>query len=130
MYHATTNDIDVEVEPFYIDEQSDPDEDRYVWGYHITITNRSPSRIQLISRYWHITDENGHVDEVAGKGVVGDEPFLEPGGSFEYSSGCPLDTPSGIMVGRYQFKTDAGLVFDAEIPAFSLDRPDVQRVLN
>lgn len=130
MYHATTNDIDVEVEPFYIEEQSEPDENRYVWGYHITITNRSPTRVQLISRYWYITDENGCVDEIAGKGVVGEEPFLEPNGSYQYSSGCPLDTPSGIMVGHYQFKTDDGLVFDAQIPAFSLDRPNIQRVLN
>lgn len=130
MYRATTKDIEVAVEPFYLEEQSEPDEDRYVWGYHIGITNHSKKRVQLISRYWHITDEYGIVDEVEGRGVVGEEPYLEPGGTYEYSSGCPLDAPSGIMVGKYQFQTDGGDIFDVDIPAFSLDLPGEIRVLN
>lgn len=130
MYRSTTRNIEVVVEPFYLEEQSAPEEQRYVWGYHIGITNRSNIRVQLISRYWKITDENGLVDEVAGRGVVGEEPFIAPGSTYQYSSGCPLDAPSGIMVGSYQLKTDQGDIFDVAIPAFSLDLPETDRIIN
>jgi ApaG protein len=96
----------------------------------ITVVNHSDKRVQLINRYWNITDGNGFIDEISGKGVVGEEPFIEPNSSYEYSSGCPLDTPSGIMFGTYQFQTDDGALFDVAIPAFSLDLPDQKRVLN
>ena len=130
MYSAVTRNILVEVEPFYLDERSDPAENRYVWAYRITIANRSDSFVQLLSRYWHITDGQGRVEEVRGSGVVGDQPELNPGDSYQYTSGCPLSTPSGIMVGRYTMRDAAGQMFDVAIPAFSLDLPGTKRVVN
>lgn len=130
MYRAVTRGIQVSVEPFYLEDQSDPDENRYVWGYRITIANNSTETVQLRSRYWQITDANGHVEEVRGAGVVGEQPTLEPGDSFQYSSGCPLTTTSGVMVGRYQMQGNGGSMFEVDIPAFSLDMPDLRRTLN
>jgi len=130
MYRAVTRGIEVSVEPFYLEEQSDPDENRYVWGYRITIANNSTETVQLRSRYWQITDANGHVEEVRGAGVVGEQPTLEPGDSFQYSSGCPLTTTSGVMVGRYQMQGNGGSMFEVDIPAFSLDIPEQRRTLN
>ncbi|MDM9626268.1 Co2+/Mg2+ efflux protein ApaG [Rhizobium sp. S152] len=130
MYRALTREIEVVVEPFYLEEQSDPDDDRYVWGYKIVISNNSDMTVKLVNRYWNITDQNGIVDEVMGAGVVGEQPTLEPGDTYEYSSGCPLDTPSGLMFGHYQMETNEGEIFDVEIPAFSLDSPGLLRVLN
>nr|WP_312970363.1 Co2+/Mg2+ efflux protein ApaG [Brucella intermedia] len=130
MYRAVTRGIEVSVEPFYLEDQSDPDENRYVWGYRITIANNSTETVQLRSRYWQITDANGHVEEVRGAGVVGEQPTLEPGDSFQYSSGCPLTTTSGVMVGRYQMQGSGGSMFEVDIPAFSLDMPDLRRTLN
>ncbi|CAN7616153.1 Co2+/Mg2+ efflux protein ApaG [Phyllobacterium sp. LjRoot231] len=130
MYKAITRDIEVTVEPFYLEEQSNPEENRYVWGYRITIANESESTVQLRARYWKITDGNGHVEEVRGPGVIGEQPILNPGDSFQYSSGCPLTTTSGVMLGRYTMQTDSGERFDIEIPAFSLDLPDQLRTLN
>ncbi|WP_064693675.1 MULTISPECIES: Co2+/Mg2+ efflux protein ApaG [Rhizobium] len=130
MYRALTRDIEVVVEPFYLEEQSDPEDDRYVWGYRIVISNNSGVAVRLVNRYWNITDQNGQVDEVTGPGVVGEQPRLSPGDSYEYSSGCPLDTPSGLMFGHYQMETDEGELFDVDIPAFSLDSPGLLRVLN
>ncbi|EJL53047.1 MULTISPECIES: Co2+/Mg2+ efflux protein ApaG [unclassified Rhizobium] len=130
MYRALTRDIEVVVEPFYLEEQSDPEDDRYVWGYKIVISNNSDTTVRLVNRYWNITDQNGIVDEVTGAGVVGEQPRLAPGDTYEYSSGCPLDTPSGLMFGHYQMETDEGELFDVAIPAFSLDSPGLLRVLN
>jgi len=130
MYRAVTRGIEVSVEPFYLEDQSDPAENRYVWGYRITITNNSTETVQLRSRYWQITDANGRVEEVRGAGVVGEQPTLEPGDSFQYSSGCPLTTTSGVMVGRYQMQGNGGSMFEVDIPAFSLDMPDLRRTLN
>jgi ApaG protein len=130
IYHATTRGIDVTVEPYYLAEQSDPADSRYVWGYRIVIANHSSHAIRLMNRYWHITDENGQIDEVTGPGVVGEQPRLEPGDTFEYNSGCPLDTPSGMMFGHYQMLADTGEMFDVAIPAFSLDSPGLMRTLN
>ena len=130
MYRALTRNIEVIVEPYYLADQSDPEDSRYVWGYRIVIANHSDQAVRLVTRYWHITDENGQVDEVTGPGVVGEQPHLQPGDTYEYSSGCPLDTPSGMMFGRYQMKTDHGESFEVDIPAFSLDTPGVTRVLN
>ena len=98
MYRALTHDIEITVEPFYLEEQSEPDESRFVWGYRIVIVNHSEQTVQLRDRYWRITDALGQVDEISGEGVVGEQPVLEPGDRFEYSSGCPLDTSSGMMV--------------------------------
>ncbi|MGG7517375.1 Co2+/Mg2+ efflux protein ApaG [Allorhizobium undicola] len=130
MYRALTRDIEVSVEPYYLPEQSDPEDSRFVWGYRIVITNRSAIAVRLTHRYWHITDENGQVDEVSGPGVIGEQPRLVPGETYEYSSGCPLDTPSGMMFGHYQMVTDSGETFNVAIPAFSLDTPNLRRVLN
>lgn len=130
MYRARTRDIEVAVEPFYIEEQSSAEDSRYVWGYRIVIENHSSLTVRLVHRYWHITDANGVVDEVDGPGVVGDQPRLEPGDSYEYSSGCPLDTPSGIMFGHYDMETEEGETFKVNIPAFSLDKPGLPRTLN
>ena len=130
MYRQVTNEIAVSVEPIYLDGQSVPDQSRYVWAYRITIENQSSSTVQLQSRYWRIVDGNGRVEEVRGPGVVGEQPILNPGDSYTYSSGCPLTTPSGTMVGRYQMRGEDGRQFEIEIPAFSLDIPGEKRVLN
>jgi ApaG protein len=130
MYRALTKDIEVVVEPFYLEEQSDPEDDRYVWGYRIVISNNSGIAVRLVNRYWNITDQNGQVDEVTGPGVVGEQPRLGPGDTYEYSSGCPLDTPSGVMFGHYSMETPEGETFTVDIPAFSLDLPGLNRTLN
>lgn len=130
MYRALTHDIEITVEPYFLEEQSDPDDSRYVWGYRIVIANHSDATVRLMTRYWHITDQNGLVDEVSGPGVVGEQPVLGPGDTYEYSSGCPLDTPSGVMFGHYQMETTSGEAFDVAIPAFSLDAPGQSRTLN
>jgi ApaG protein len=122
-YQAVTRDIEVMVEPFYLEDRSDPADNHYVWAYRITIANQSDEFVQLLSRYWHITDATGHVEEVSGTGVVGEQPSLNPGDSYQYTSGCPLSTPSGIMVGRYTMCNGQGERFDVAIPAFSLDIP-------
>ena len=130
MYRAVTREIVVEVEPFYLAERSDPAAGRYLWGYRVTIDNRSRETARLLSRYWHITDGEGRVQEVSGPGVVGEQPELDPGDSFQYTSGCPHPTPSGIMVGRYTMCTAQGELFDIAIPAFSLDLPGASRTVN
>jgi ApaG protein len=122
-FAETTNSITIIVEPFYLDEQSEPSDSHYVWAYHVRIENNSQKVVQLLTRYWRITDSLGNVQEVRGDGVVGERPVLDPGGSFEYTSGTPLSTPSGIMAGTYQMETTGGDRFDVIIPAFSLDSP-------
>lgn len=129
-YSQTTANITVSVEPFYLAEQSAPDERRWVFGYKITIANDGSTPVQLKSRYWRIVDGLGRVQEVRGDGVVGEQPMIEPGESFEYASGAPLPTPSGTMAGTYQMIGADGLWFDVEIPMFSLDAPGVRGRLN
>jgi ApaG protein len=123
MYSKTTRSITVTVKPFFLDDQSSPEESHYVWAYHVKIENGSRETVQLRHRYWHITDSLGRVQEVRGAGVVGEQPVLKPGESFEYTSGTPLPTPSGIMVGAYQMESENGECFDVEVPPFSLDSP-------
>jgi len=123
MYEKTTREITITVHPFYLDEQSSPEEERYVWAYRINIENGGKETVKLLNRHWHITDKLGRLLEVKGPGVVGEQPVLKPGESFEYTSGTPLPTPSGIMVGSYEMESNAGERFDVEIPAFSLDSP-------
>jgi ApaG protein len=123
MYSETTRSINVTVKPFYLEDQSAPDEDRYVWAYHVRIENRGSETVQLRNRHWKITDGRGKMLEVRGPGVVGEQPVLKPGESFEYTSGTPLPTPSGIMVGSYEMETPSGENFWVQIPAFSLDSP-------
>lgn len=115
--------IEISVEPFYLDEESSPENDRFVFGYRITITNNGTRTVKLLSRHWRITDGNGATVEVRGAGVVGQQPVLAPGERFQYASGAPLPTPSGIMVGSYEMITEEGERFEVEIPAFSLDAP-------
>ncbi|MEO3998083.1 Co2+/Mg2+ efflux protein ApaG [Mesorhizobium sp. CAU 1732] len=130
MYRTTTRSIEVEVEPFYLADRSEPEESRFVWGYRVTIANNSHEPVQLVSRYWRITDGLGRVEEVRGPGVVGEQPELQPGDSYQYTSGCPLRTPSGLMVGVYTMRDSDGAFFDVDIPAFSLDLPDQARSVN
>ena len=122
-YALTTDSVTVSVRPFYLDDQSMPDEDRYVWAYHVRIENNGDDSVQLLTRYWRITDSRGQTHEVRGEGVVGEQPVLQPGESFEYTSGTPLSTPSGIMAGTYGMKSSNGRQFEVGIPAFSLDSP-------
>ncbi|HCI47373.1 MAG TPA: Co2+/Mg2+ efflux protein ApaG [Rhodospirillaceae bacterium] len=122
-YSATTRDITVLVEPEFLEDRSSPIENHFVWAYHIRIENNGSDRVQLRTRYWRITDANGHEQEVRGPGVVGEEPILDPGESYEYSSGCPLSTPSGIMAGSFGMEKADGEQFDVAVPAFSLDSP-------
>lgn len=130
MYEAITQQICVNVLPVYIDERSDPTAGQFFWAYRVVIENQSENTVQLISRYWKITDGHGNIEEVRGEGVVGEQPVLTPGERFEYTSGCPLSTPSGIMVGHYVMAEQGGGEFCADIPAFSLDLPDVQHTFN
>ena len=130
MYEATTRAIRVTVRPQYLPEQSDPAASQFVWAYHVRIHNDGPDTVQLRSRHWRITDALGRVQEVKGPGVIGKTPMLRPGESFEYSSGTPLSTSSGIMSGTYQMVSETGERFDIEIPAFSLDTPAAPRSLN
>jgi ApaG protein len=130
MYSSITRSIRVSVKPVFLDEQSSPSNEHYVWAYQVRIENDGSETVQLINRHWHITDEMGRIQEVRGAGVVGEQPTLRPGESFEYTSGTPLDSPSGIMVGSYEMKTSAGERFDVDIPAFSLDSPYQIRNLN
>ncbi|MEK9678990.1 MAG: Co2+/Mg2+ efflux protein ApaG [Rhodospirillaceae bacterium] len=123
MYSETTKAVTISVDPMYLDEQSDPDDAHYVWAYHVRIENNGQETIQLVRRHWHITDSHGRVHEVRGEGVVGEKPVLEPGESYEYTSGTPLSTPSGFMVGSYQMVGSDGQQFNVSIPAFSLDSP-------
>lgn len=123
MYHETTRSIRVTVEPFYLEDQSSPSDNHFVWAYQVRIENMGTDTVRLVNRYWHITDSLGRVQEVRGVGVVGEQPTLKPGESFEYTSGTPLPTPSGIMVGTYEMESASGRRFDVAVPAFSLDSP-------
>lgn len=134
MYKSKTHNIEVTVEPEFLADRSQPDAGRFFWAYSVGITNLSDHAVQLMHRHWQITDANGRREEVRGPGVVGEQPVLQPGEHFKYTSGCPLTTPSGIMVGSYSFVdlesgTD-GDKFEVDIPAFSLDSPHARRVLN
>ncbi|HXP30692.1 MAG TPA: Co2+/Mg2+ efflux protein ApaG [Stellaceae bacterium] len=123
MYSETTRSIKVTVKPIYLEDQSSPADNHYVWAYHVRIENRGRETVQLRRRHWRITDGMGRSQEVRGPGVVGEEPVLGPGQAFEYTSGTPLSTPSGIMVGSYEMETPSGESFAVAIPAFSLDSP-------
>ena len=121
MYRAVTRNIEVMVTPKFVPDRSSPDNSYFFWAYTIAITNTSDDTVQLKTRHWRITDANGRRQEVRGAGVVGEEPVLKAGELFEYTSGVPLQTPSGFMVGSYGMVTAGGEQFDIEIPAFSLD---------
>ena len=129
-YTATTRDINVSVRPIFLEDQSSPPDNHYVWAYRVRIENRGAATVQLRNRHWVITDAQGRTQEVRGAGVVGEQPVLRPGETFEYTSGTPLPTPSGIMEGSYQMELEGGECFDVRIPAFSLDSPHQTMRLN
>ena len=130
MYTKTTKSINITVNPYYLEDQSEPDEQHFVWAYQITINNLGEESVQLKNRFWKIIDSNGIRQEVKGEGVVGEQPILNPGEKFEYTSGTPLSTPSGFMEGHYEMVTKSGSKFDASIPLFSLDSPHTSNKLN
>jgi ApaG protein len=130
MYKAITRNIEVNVEPSFLPDRSSAREGYYFWAYRIVIANRGRETVQLKTRRWIITDSAGQERVVKGEGVVGEQPVLNPGEEFEYTSGVPLPTPSGFMSGSYQMVTGEGESFDIAIPAFSLDSPDTRRTLN
>lgn len=129
-YTATTRNIEVSVQPSYLESRSSPDSSQYFWAYRVVITNQGQETVQLLSRHWMITNARGEFTEVKGPGVVGEQPVLDPGEHFEYTSGAPLNTPSGMMGGAYQMETANGERFDIEIPTFSLDIPNQGALTN
>ena len=122
-YNEVTQSIKISVDPFFLEEQSEPEDFHFVWAYRVTIENQGNETVQLMRRHWHITDAKGRIQEVRGEGVVGETPVLAPGETFEYTSGAPLSTPTGFMVGTYQMRNKDGSHFSVSIPAFSLDSP-------
>jgi ApaG protein len=130
MYQRITRDIKIVVRPQYLEGQSKPEEGHFVWAYTVTIENQGSETVTLRTRYWKITDAHGRVQEVRGAGVVGEQPTLKPGDSFQYTSGCPLPTASGFMTGAYQMQLGAGELFNVDIPAFSLDSPHEKHSIN
>ena len=130
MFERTTRQISVSVEPAYLADQSAPDSNHFFWAYTVQIENRGRDTVQLRARYWRIIDANGRTIEVKGAGVVGQQPILRPGEKFEYKSGTPLETPSGMMLGAYQMQTSAGEAFQVDIPLFPLDSPHEARQIH
>ncbi len=130
MYQRITNGIKIVVRPQYLEGQSKPEEGHYVWAYTITIENHGRETVTLRTRYWKITDAHGRVQEVRGAGVVGEQPTLKPGDSYQYTSGCPLPTASGFMTGAYQMQMSGGEMFNVDLPAFSLDSPHEKHSIN
>ncbi len=130
VYCETTGPITIMVAPTFLEDQSEPDENHFVWAYHVRIENNGGETVQLLTRYWKITDETGNIQEVRGDGVIGEQPVLSPGEVFEYTSGTPLATPSGFMNGSYTMQNETGNQFDVLVPAFSLDSPHHPTVLH
>jgi ApaG protein len=129
-YTANTRGIAVSVEPTYLGTRSSPNNSQYFWAYRVIIENQGTETVQLLSRHWMITNARGELSEVKGPGVVGEQPILKPGEGFEYTSGAPLNTPSGMMGGAYQMESESGERFDIEIPTFSLDCPNQDLLMN
>lgn len=116
--------------PVYIDERSDPERGQHFWAYRVIVENQTENTVQLLSRYWKIIDGEGKVEEVVGDGVVGKQPVIKSGDNFAYTSGCPLNSTSGIMKGHYILQLEEGTTMEVEIPAFPLDLPGNEPVLN
>ncbi|GBQ62787.1 ApaG protein [Ameyamaea chiangmaiensis NBRC 103196] len=130
-FESTTADVLVRVKTFWLDDQSQPEDRHYAWAYHIRIENRRPETVQLRARSWEIIDAHGRVEHVHGDGVVGEQPVLAEGESFEYTSGASLQTPTGFMRGAYHMVVVAnGAAFDVRIPCFSLDSPHHSRLVH
>lgn len=129
-YEAETEGVIVRVSPSFLEEESSPENHRYIWAYHVEIENRGERTLQLQTRHWRITDREGRVQLVNGVGVVGQTPVIRPGGSFEYTSGAPLAAPSGLMQGSYRLTDETGATVEALIPLFALDSPYDERAAN
>ena len=130
MYRALTRQIEVKVTPRFLPDRSSPENGYFFWAYTVNLANLGAETVQLKTRHWRITDAHGRLQEVRGAGVVGEQPTLKPGQSYEYTSGVPLPTPSGFMVGTYGMVTEDGEGFNIDIPAFSLDSSSTERTLN
>ena len=124
-FTATTRNIRVSVRAFYLADQSEPERGQFVWAYRVEIANLGRETVKLLRRTWHITDGLGRTQTVHGAGVIGEQPLLRPGEKYEYTSGCQLDTPVGVMRGSYQMMAEDGTAFEADIPAFTLTIPRV-----
>jgi ApaG protein len=122
-YEEITRDIRIAVEPNFLDDESEPNENRYFWSYRVVIENKSDLTVQLLSRYWRITDARGRIHEVRGEGVIGEQPVIAPGRAYEYTSGAPLETASGFMTGAYRMRASTGESFEVGIPMFALESP-------
>ena len=129
-YRTVTRQIEVRVAPKFLADRSSPENGYFFWAYTISLSNQGRETVQLKTRHWRITDAQGRLQEVRGAGVVGEEPVLKPGENYEYTSGVPLPTSSGFMVGTYGMVTETGEAFDIDIPAFSLDLPQDERTIN
>jgi len=129
-YSKITENVLVSVTPIYLSDRSRPEDGLYVWAYQVRIENQGMRTITLRHRHWRITNAEGHTETVDGEGVVGEQPVLAPGDIYEYTSGTPLTTPSGIMVGSYDMESEEGTLFAVDIPAFSLDSPDAMSSLH
>lgn len=129
-YQKTTRAISITATPRFLPDESKPEQNRYFWAYTIDIVNEGSTAVQLVARRWQITDGDGRLQEVRGPGVVGEQPVIQPRDSYSYTSGCPLSTPHGIMVGQYEMVDESGEPFMADIPAFPLHSPHVKQVLN
>ena len=130
MYRTVSRAIEVKVTPRFLPDRSSPENGYYFWAYDITLTNLGRETVQLKTRHWRITDALGRLKEVRGAGVIGKEPVLRPGEDFAYTSGVPLQTPSGFMTGTYGMVSVSGEHFDVDIPAFSLDSGSGKRTIN
>ena len=130
MYTKTTHHISVTVEPVFLEDQSLPSDNHYVWAYQVWIENQGTETVQLLGRTWRLTDGNGVTREVKGEGVVGQKPWIMPGATYQYASGTPLPTPSGMMEGTYHMISKKGEKFEVSIPLFSLDSPYEEAVVH
>ena len=130
LFEQRTRDVIIRVEPEYLAEQSSHADSRYIWAYTVEIDNQSAEDLKVTDRFWKIADSRGQMQEVRGKGVVGEKPVIKAGEIFRYTSGAPLTAPSGMMLGAYTMQAESGESFDAQIPAFLLDSPHEGLVLN
>lgn len=129
-YKATTSKVEIQVMVMFLEDESSEDENQYLWAYIIKIKNKNDERVHLKRRFWRIIDKLGNAQEISGEGVVGEQPIIEPGETFEYSSAVPLTTPSGLMGGYYEMERKGGATFQVTIPTFSLDSPYESVIIN
>jgi ApaG protein len=130
LYKSTTKNIEISVMVMFLEDESSAEDDHYMWAYIIKIKNKGRERVHLKRRFWRIIDQTGVVNEVAGEGVVGEQPIIDPGETYEYTSAVPLNSPSGLMGGYYEMEKNTGDTFQVTIPTFSLDSPYESIVIN